>query len=517
MGYYFISVGGSGARVLESLAHLTVAGLLPNQQRAKTLHVLSVDPDTGNGNLTRTNRLLECIGKFQNIDVGQKTSLLKTKLQINNPSIWEPTSAGDSLDKIITYARHKNTAVGRLYTSLYTEKERTTQLDVGFRGRPSIGAAVIAERAMTTGANVLNSEPAWQNFIDTVTADLGAGGTAHIFLAGSVFGGTGAAGLPTIAKLLRQHFDNNNKGAKNTNLRIGGALLLPYFSFTPTAQFQATGEIFASSDKFLTNTKAALGYYADIGGNSYDSMYFIGDDTIKQLPTFSVGDSSQRNDAHIVDLFAAMAAIHFYGTKNAQHCYCISRNNSQLVQWNDLPDIIEDNGTIVSVRDRLGQFVRFILAYLHIVKPKFLDLEMGRQNIADNPWYRKYLQGKVKCGSDEVQNFENYAVDFVTWLSQVENYADGRTVELINTQVFNIQNRDGKICIDVDHEHFKTLDYSNGNIAVNDVVNYINAGQGGWFSRIFSDGGNNDNGNCGKDFGLFLRRLYDGCARAVKN
>ena len=40
MGYYFISIGGSGARVLESLTHLCVAGLLPNKEKQGHLYTM---------------------------------------------------------------------------------------------------------------------------------------------------------------------------------------------------------------------------------------------------------------------------------------------------------------------------------------------------------------------------------------------------------------------------------------------------------------------------------------------
>ena len=37
MGYYFISIGGSGAKVMESLTHLCAAGLLPNFEKRERL------------------------------------------------------------------------------------------------------------------------------------------------------------------------------------------------------------------------------------------------------------------------------------------------------------------------------------------------------------------------------------------------------------------------------------------------------------------------------------------------
>ena len=42
-----------------------------------------------------------------------------------------------------------------------------------------------------------------------------------------MFGGTGAAGFPSIARLLREIIKKNI----TDGVKIGGALMLPYFSF----------------------------------------------------------------------------------------------------------------------------------------------------------------------------------------------------------------------------------------------------------------------------------------------
>ena len=87
MGYYFISVGGSGTRVLESVAHLCVAGLLPNKNGEGHFYAMSIDPDKGNGNLTRTNTLLNCLDKFQHIKVGNENAAVKDPFEIGSAQV----------------------------------------------------------------------------------------------------------------------------------------------------------------------------------------------------------------------------------------------------------------------------------------------------------------------------------------------------------------------------------------------------------------------------------------------
>ena len=221
MAYYFLSIGGSGAKVMESLLHLCVAGMLPGDR--DEIKIFSIDPDTGNGNLDRMSSVLRNFEEIQNDlrqGVGNDTPLFKDKVSIVKPYPWNPTRHDTTLDDMIMYPKHKGTPIGNLYEVLYTEKERNTRLNQGFRGHPSIGAAVLAQNY-----NLLNEESSFRNlFANNINFD----NKAKIFIAGSVFGGTGAAGLPTISRLLRYKIAENN-----SNLLIGGAFILPYFDFTP--------------------------------------------------------------------------------------------------------------------------------------------------------------------------------------------------------------------------------------------------------------------------------------------
>ena len=513
MGYYFISIGGSGARVLESLTHLCVAGLLPNKEKQGHLYTMAIDPDTGNGNLNKTKKLLNYVNNFHfpHIDVGEGTPLLKTPLKLADPFCWSPAPNGENLDAVIGFANFKKLPVGKLYSSLYTRNERITPLDLGFRGRPSIGAAVMAKKALVDDYTSVQKETAWLNLVKKVNSDVGENGSAQIFLAGSIFGGTGASGLPTIAGLLRKLFKDN---CKNGTVRIGGALLLPYFSFEPTP---GEKQLFAYSDHFLTNTKAALRYYANTGGSGYDSIYFIGDSSMTPTKNFSVGASTQCNDAHIVDFFAAMAALHFYHEKNFadngdNKLYYIAHQDIDKIQWNDLPAIKMDNGTTMSVKKIFVQFTRFIFVYLHMVKPTLARARQGDLSKNDCAWYWNHFND-VDLNSNFMSNFEDYAKMFVRWLNQVESPVGGRSVELINRDFFHVEDRD--ITIN-DTQLFSSLDYGISNVTIDSVMSSLagsNKGLIGMIGRSLSLFGNKKNNqNLGKGFGRFLRLLYDGCA-----
>ena len=150
MSYYFISIGGSGAKVMESLTHLCAAGLMPHDEKNSELYVMAIDPDIGNGNLKRSSAALHCLNEFQSLETGRGTNLFKTNIKLSRPFIWSPTETDKNLDDIMSYQAYRGTSIGRLYEVLYTQEERSTTLNEGFRGRPAIGAAVMAKKAGAT-------------------------------------------------------------------------------------------------------------------------------------------------------------------------------------------------------------------------------------------------------------------------------------------------------------------------------------------------------------------------------
>ena len=463
MSFYFISIGGTGAKVMESLTHLCIAGLLPDDER---LFIAAIDPDVGNGNLERTATALNNFNVFQNFSVGNDTTLFKNKISIVRPFPFNPTGTDKTLDDLIEFYHHINSPVCKLYEVLYTKKERETTLNEGFRGHPSIGAAVLAKK-FDDGEKFL-----------TLTAQIekiiGEGETVKIFLAGSVFGGTGAAGLPTIARLLR-----NNLADYADRISIGGVLILPYFSFTPT---DVKDELFARSENFLPNTKAALKYYAE-KENLFDATYFIGDAVLTAVKEFSVGSANQRNEAHIVELYCAMAAADFYARPlHAPKIFkYICHHEQNKFSWSDFP----------AQSERFVQFARFIFAYVHLIKPVLADLVSGNAKAYKYPWFVDFLDG-VDVTAPDVVNFNFYAEAFAAWLKQIETL-NGREVFLINPEMFEAN--PARI---IDKNLFAALDGNKSDLTLHEIF-YRLTEPFKFDSTV-------------KGFGKFLRCLYDSCA-----
>ena len=478
VGYYFISLGGSGAKTMEALTHLCIAGFMPERG---TLNVLAIDPDIGNGNLERSSSALNNYDIFQKFNVGNDTPLFKTKVSLIKPFPWNPTDHDKTLDDLMGYQNYRGTPIGSLYEVLYTRTERSTGLNEGFRGHPSIGAAVLAKKYSLRNAD----SQQWTEFIDKVKQDIGGGGDVKIFLAGSVFGGTGAAGIPTIARLLR-----NSLSDYGNRVSIGGVLILPYFNFTAPDD---ESKLFAKAENFLTNSKAALKYYS-LKDNVFNHMYFTGDSTMTPVKEFSPGASSQKNDAHIVELYAALAATDFFrqpadGTRTFKYI-CHSQENK--IAWNDFPSLweAENGGREFKFNSRFTQFTRFIFAYIHLIKPVLKDLVAGKRQAYQYPWFVDFLKG-TELDQTAIKNFEDYTESFITWLRQIET-AQGRDISLIKYSMF--EDAPARL---TNPDEFQSCDGTNTNLTLHEL----------WY-KLTEDV---DLDSSVQGFGKFLRRLYEAC------
>lgn len=478
MTHYFIGIGGSGSKVLESLTHLCAAGLMPGDG-TEELYVLGVDPDSGNGNLNRAKDTFDCYRSVTKLNFGQ-TDLFKTKASESQPTgyYFSPVRQGaKDLDAVLEAYKYDSEPAGLLYSVLYTEEERTTGLDIGFRGHPAIGAAVLA--------NDLNDE-VWREFIDKIKVEA-KNNTVKIFLAGSIFGGTGAAGVPNIAKIMRNIF---NKEQVGDNVIIGGGLVLPYFSAMPSDEEKENVGMCVTSADFIPNTQAALNYYYLKMKNEpmYNSLYLIGsEDSSKKIGVFSAGAQSQKNDAHVVDLYTAYAALDFFGRTpnplNEAKCYYTGYDDSS-VGWNDLPSPSGDKETD---KRRFTQFLRFAMAYQELVRPNLAGLKSGALNSKAFTWYRNF-EGKVSFDLHDTTfvDFQKYLDRFLEWSRQIGT----RNSDLIEARVFK---EDYRVHWDI----FENCIGGEHSVTIDEL------------KRAFTDAKCKDRG--ASDFGLILRTLYDSC------
>ena len=429
MNSYVIGIGGTGARCIEAFTHLCAAGMMPNSD---SVYCLFVDADVANGNVERAQTTQTSYTNCQNLQLG-RTDLFKTKIIRAEPDLWSPVPQGNGgqIMNLSTLFEHDQMNASKdysiaadLFAALFTPLERMTPLDKGFRGHPSIGAAVMAKTIE------LDSSEPWKTFKTLIEMDLNNNqGTPKVFIFGSIFGGTGAAGFPTIASLVNQLI----QGRKG---EIGGALLLPYFSFIDPAAREI--EMKAHAEDFLMNTQAALRYYESLKTDVFKAIYLLGDDTLTPVETFSIGAREQRNDSHFIELFAALAACDFFGksyqNRNQTEFPMVARRKEGVIEWEDLPSVNGD-----SVRSKLGTLVRFAFSYLQTYYPMLLRLrDHGGEFQA--PWYVDHIKRAGLNYSDIASDADavaNYCRSLLDWIEQLHRSASGQVISLVDCGAFS--------------------------------------------------------------------------------
>ena len=166
----------------------------------------------------------------------------------------------------------------------------------------------------------------------------------RLFLVGSVFGGTGAAGFPTLGHRNTLKF-NKNKGAvinekeSISRILLGGSLILPYFRVVKN---DSQSGMHVTSGDFPIATKAALEFYDTKDSLGFDQIYFIGDSLSQEVGDFSVGSTSQENDPHYIEIVSTLASFDFFrqpdiGDKEKDTMYFIAKRENEKLNWNSLP------------------------------------------------------------------------------------------------------------------------------------------------------------------------------------
>lgn len=297
---YVFGIGGTGARVIRSLTMLLASGVILGENIDTVIPVI-IDQDRSNGDLTRTIALLKTYKSLHDqLKFGRnsKSEFFKTNIDDLNTSFR--MQVADVADKDFqSYIKYLNldTRNKALVSLLFSKKNLEAHMDVGFKGNPNMGSVVL---------NNFSTEA--DNDLGSILESFQSGD--KIFIISSIFGGTGAAGFPLLLKTLRQAQSSQlPSAALVANAPIGAITVLPYFG----VQHDEDSEI--NMDSFMSKAKAALSYYRD--NLNTDVLYYISDKLSKNYDNHE-GDSAQRNNAHFVEMVAALSIVDFC-KNNVQH------------------------------------------------------------------------------------------------------------------------------------------------------------------------------------------------------
>jgi hypothetical protein len=422
-----ICAGGSGTRVLEALVHLCAAGLGPPSMR-----ILVIDPDGANGNGGRVSSLVEKYGearkRFGN-QLGDGLGLFGTELDLldvgshrGSLKTWSPVKRNERLREMFNLDILEGTStppeVLRLF---FTDQELNMDLSEGFRGHPSVGAA-----AMSLVTLQADQQP-WKQLVEKLQGDLAREEGARVFMAGSIFGGTGSATFYPIGRFLRDVPELNRQA-----LKIAVGALSPYFRFGaaeagPNARFAREA---ARSELFPLATRGAVDFYDHLHTNDnwpFDVIHWIGDNSPISVP-YAPGGPLQKNPAHYVELMTALAAVDFFQAPQEQEgsCYAGSRrqagNGGHLtLNWDDLPLRSLDREM---VRQGLLRFFLAGLVHLGFTGPLVRrdEIERSPERV---PWYwQRFISKEDSLATEEnrrgLELLDDFFKDFhLPWWGQV--------------------------------------------------------------------------------------------------
>lgn len=408
-----IGIGGTGAKVVESALALFASGLGPRH-----VHVGLIDQDRANGNINRTQTRLKNLQRFQKLWGGRSASSLDWSggpgrvslgsVQISelfeDHALWFPE--GDELTLANIIGRDLDSQQRDLFDLLFMpgEQEQDLQLGEGYRGRAHVGATALI-------AAMLNDE---NELIDRLRTLMESADRepVRIFLVGSAFGGTGAAGFPTLARELhriRTDPEFTNRGG----VSIGGALMLPYFGF---ARPDKDGQPVVTTDELLPKARLALEYYGRLfeTEETFDRFYVMGWDPFFNLGYHEAGNFEQRNPPLLPELLAATAAVDFLSRDTANEGssgvpVMLSARADRGIRWSDLP--------LPDVEDKLGQLIRFCTHWLYLTEPL-----LAKTSIFGGGNWTQALRGRMKPveHEQELGALRAVARDVLDWAAAMQ-------------------------------------------------------------------------------------------------
>lgn len=415
-----LGIGGTGAKIVEAVLHSCAAGLGPDR-----LHVGFVDQDRSNGNVSRALETMTTIREARENwrrpggpHYFPDGDLLRTEVVPIGEALWVPhPNQRTSLSEILGDIGEDK----RLFDLLFAPgpREQTMELDEGYRGRAHVGAAAITTAAR---AESRRSDPFWQEVFGLIRQAEG-GETVRLVLAGSVFGGTGAAGFPTLARLIRRFIQEENIGL---NFAMGGVLMLPYFRFDPPADESAN---VARPEDLLPQTRGALRYYDSLlkrEGNLFDELLMVGWDTSFNLGYHRQGTGDQRNPALVPELIAAMGACRFIDAdhKPSRGVLATARESADSIDWNDVPSPVAEPDAPYR---KLGKQLRFAATWKHWAPILAKEPTAWRNSFRRHAWFKRFALDRIDYDQasprETIQSLTRYVDDFIEWAAAMQVYA----------------------------------------------------------------------------------------------
>lgn len=418
---YIFGIGGTGARVLKSLTMLLASGV---KCGVDTIVPIIIDRDKGNGDYSRTYGLVKSYIAVNKIapkkDPKQKIKnrFFNTEIKLLDDELLlkldDETMKFEDFIGISTQT-DENKALSKM---LFSKKTLSMDTEYGFKGNPNIGSVVL---------NQFDDK----NIFKTFASDFQEGD--KIFIISSIFGGTGASGFPLLRKMLHT---TNLKDAEGNELlnwglinkaHIGAISVLPYFNVDKKDN--------VDSDTFNDKTRAALSYYQTDDGK-LDTLYYIAD-TNRKSYKYAEGGKEQKNDAHFVELSAAMSVLDFVNSDKKNENFQKNGEGNRKTIYKEfginskVEEIAFDNLAAETQKLIVNPLTRFMLfsKYMGYTivkrsedgKDKFDAERVSQNDIFDKQnKYQPYAHGRfIGDFRNNIAELDSIQKQFIEWLQEM--------------------------------------------------------------------------------------------------
>lgn len=288
-----IGIGGTGAKILESIIHLAASSNMSDN-----IYPILIDQDIRNGNVVRCKTTIDSYIQIRNnIDGSPNTWIFRpTIIKIDDALLPLVPENANMLFRAAIGEPNLNVLERKVVHSLISPKQLDEPMSYGYKKRAYIGSILMA-KLIEDQENKPDTEPGFNMII----SELATRENLQIFVCGSFFGGTGTSGIARIGEYFRKRLPH---------AVVKAVSLTPYYNISRRPDESNLDQSLVRSDSDMQLLKVAIEMYKNEMAKVFDYISYIGSDTEKltdDIPTeFShIGGEKQTNPAHVFELLAS--------------------------------------------------------------------------------------------------------------------------------------------------------------------------------------------------------------------
>ena len=435
MKLFILAIGGTGSRVLKALVMQLAAGVVPRDNNNHPLDDLTivpiiVDPHKENAALNSVNDLLlnyrsirrqlykdSKVGNgFFAVNIETLKNVATTPdatYKFNDSFIFQMNQISNNEFNQFIHMDEMDRE-NKLFTKmLYSPDELGIKMSEGFYGSPNIG---------TVALNIFKESD------DFSALEAIVGENDRMFFIGSIFGGTGAAGMPMLISSMRHNLKSNYL----PKIPYGALVVMPYFSI----QVDENSKIHEAD--FSIKTKTALRYYADNVNPYINSLYYIADTLSTQQFKNDDGQGGQGgNKSHVVEFIGGLAITDFSGLKfDRNQVAALNQENSRMEALNrnafhyklrQGPEFHHTDINFLMIDDKLRKHIALPMMQFHLLT-RFIKNHLSQETQAGFAKANNITENAITT------DFNNLIHEYEKWLFEMGNHDGFHSLRLYDDQ-----------------------------------------------------------------------------------